>query len=162
MSLVTKPEITQIPIFELRYYYIYPIIDKYNLAIFNDYPKSDITHIPDLPSFHQIPRIRCYLHTRCSSRTSGSGENQARNIMWSSKQMLQQELGLTLTLIYGGSWNHHVLYCVLDPKVGFEIMKCWKTNGFWRGFLRFGRFLVCFSTKIQTRETGLNRLVKIG
>ena len=24
---------------------IYPIIAKYNLAIFNDYPKSDITHI---------------------------------------------------------------------------------------------------------------------
>ena len=41
------PYITQIPIFILRNYYTYSIIDSYNLVISNDYPTSDVTHIPN-------------------------------------------------------------------------------------------------------------------
>ena len=39
------PYITQLPIFIPRSYCTYSIIDSYHLAISNDYPKSNVTHI---------------------------------------------------------------------------------------------------------------------
>ena len=70
-------------------------------------------------------------------------------MMWSSKQMLQQELGLTLTLIYEGSWNDHVLCIMYSTRSKLKIWKheMLENKRVLAGFLAFGQIFSSVSQR---------------